>query len=201
MPPGWKPWQYQATSPPVTYESYRKERHREIGRPTSMPLMIVRLDASNHNYSSARIDLQSYAMAVQGIQMWLSGSDRSRGVLGRLVDEIAIEARFSIPELRHRPARVQYRWTWPRRNHVDPTKEAMGEAIGLKNMTLLLSDALAARGKDIETHVAAMKRELDLLNESGLPIPADWLTNPNAIMSMLATDSGAEDGQPATQSA
>ena len=202
VPPGWKPWQYQATAPPVTYESYRQERHREIGRPTSMPLMLVRLDASGHNYSSARIDLQGYAIAVQGIQTWLSGSDRSRGVLGRLADEIAIEARFTILALRRRPSQIKYRWTWPRRPHVDPTKEAMGEAIGLKNMTLTLSDAVTARGRDLETHIAAMKRELELLKEAGLPIPAEWLNNPNTILSMLASDSGAEtDGQPATQGA
>lgn len=174
IPPGWKPWNYTASMPPVQYPDYRGERQREVGRPIGMPLLMIRLDSSKHNYSSARLDTQTYARAVGGLQYWLSGTEQSYGTLNRLVNVIAAESRFSVHALRRRPARVTYKWTWPARPHVDPAKEAMAEATSLENRTLTLSDALAARGKSLEAHIETLKRERDLLEAAGLPVPA-WL--------------------------
>jgi capsid protein len=84
------------------------------------------------------------------------------------------EARFKIVALRKKPANVRYKWTWPARPHVDPAKEALAEATSLENQTLALTDALAARGKSLETHIETLKRERDLLEAAGLPVPA-WL--------------------------
>ncbi|MFA7254134.1 MAG: phage portal protein [Patescibacteria group bacterium] len=179
VPPGWKPFTYPATMPPVQYPEYRGERQREIGRPQGMPLLMIRLDSSKHNYSSARLDTQTYGRAVSGLQYWISGTEQSYGTLNRLVDAIAQEARFSDPALRRRPRVVKYKWTWPTRPHVDPAKEALAEATSLENRTLTLTDALAARGKSLEAHIATLQRERDLLEEAGLPIPA-WLKEEQA---------------------
>jgi len=132
---------------------------------------MARLDSSKHNYSSARLDTQTYGRAVAGIQYWISGTPRNGGTLNRLVDEVAREARFTVPRLRRRPPRVQYQWTWPVRPHVDPLKEAVAEEKGLKNLTLTITDALAARGTSIEVHLKKLQRERDLLEEAGLPVP------------------------------
>ncbi len=171
VPPGWKPFVYQATMPPVQYPDYRSERLREVGRPQGMPLLMIRLDSSKHNYSSARLDTQTYARAVAGIQLWLSGSEHSYGTLNRLVDLIAAEARFKIAALRRKPERISYRWTWPARPHVDPSKEALAEATSLENQTLSLTDACASRGIDVETHIETLARERKLLEAAGLPLP------------------------------
>jgi capsid protein len=173
-PPGWKPHDHTATMPSVQYCDYRAERQREVGRPQGMPLLMIRLDSSKHNYSSARLDTQTYARAVAGIQYWLSGTENSYGTLNRLVDLVAAEARFKISALRRKPEIVRYKWTWPARPHVDPSKEASAEATSLENQTLTLTDALAARGKSLETHIDTLKRERDLLEAAGLPVPA-WL--------------------------
>jgi capsid protein len=174
-PPGWKPFVYPATQPPVQYPDYRAERQREIGRPFCMPLMIVRLDSSKHNYSSARFDGQSYARFVAGIQLWLSGSDQSYGTLNRLLDEVLREARFSAPILRRRPPKVSYKWTWPSRPHVDPLKERAAVEVGLRTRSLSLTDALAAEGKSIDTHIETLKREQQKFQAAELPLPA-WMT-------------------------
>lgn len=196
VPPGWQPWQYGAGSnPPVQYTDYRAERQRELGRPMNMPLLLIRLDASKHNFASAKIDCIPYSRTNESLQQWLSGTARSYGTLNRLVDELAKEARFSVPALRRRPARVKYRWTWPRRAMVDPAKEGIGETIGLQNLTVTLSDALAARGKDLESHIAALKRELKLFADAGLPIPGDWIKNPSALLAMLAKESEGETAE------
>lgn len=195
-PPKWKPFVYPATMPPVQYPDYRAERMRELGRPVGMPLLMIRLDASKHNYSSARLDTQCYRTAIAGIQSWLSGTERSTGTLNRLVDELAREARFSIRELRRRPPVVMYRWTWPAMPHVDPTKEANAEATALENGTLTLGDALASRGRDLESHVESMTRERRILEEAGidrLPWIVGTQQQPAVAAATVAADQDQED--------
>lgn len=171
-PPGWKPFVYPATMPPVQYPDYRAERQRELGRPAQMPLATIRLDYSKYNYSSARLETQNYHTSICGLQQWISGTPRSTGTLNRLVDLVAAEMRFSDPRLLMKPDKVVYQWTWPQRPHVDPTKEANAEGIALGNGTITLIDALAARGTDLETHLERMRRVRDAFEAAGVPMPA-----------------------------
>jgi capsid protein len=201
-PPGWKPFIYPATMPPVQYPDYRAERLREIGRPVGMPLLMIRLDASRHNYSSARLDTQCYRRAIAGVQSWLSGTERSCGTLNRLVDAVAREGRFVVPALRRRPAKVTYRWTWPAMPHVDPVKEANAEQIALETGTLLFADAVANRSRDLEGHLAGMVREREMLAEAGIT-SLPWITGGNGNdapvdESQQVTDALEEAGVTAT---
>lgn len=171
-PPGWEPYALNAAQPPVQYGDYRAERLRQIARPLSMPLMIMRLDASRHNYSSARFDGQGWQRFVQFIQTFLSGSEKSVGTLGRLVDVVLAEARFSIPALRNRPAEVSYLWTWPVRPHVDSLKEAAASEKRLATRQSTLTEELAERGKSIDTHIKTLLAEKQKFEQAGLPLPA-----------------------------
>lgn len=182
-PPTWKPYQMTAAQPPVQYPAYREERQREIGRPLCMPLMILRMDASQHNYSSARFDAQGWSRFCQGVQFWLSGSDRSYGTLNRLVDLVLAEARFLDRRLRRRPADLAYRWTWPVRAHVDPAKERTGQKIGLETQAITLLDVLAAEGVDLESHIAKIKRVRQAFLDNDLPMPA-WMEGLTAGQTM-----------------
>jgi capsid protein len=178
-PPGWKPQWSPAVSPPVQYPDYRAERQRELGRSLSMPLLMVRLDSSKHNYSSARLDTQTYNRAILSIQCWLSGTPQSAGFLNRLVDLIGAEARFSVPALRRRPELVEYVWTWTPRPHVDPSKETDAETAGLESRTLSFTDALAARGRSLDTHMRQLARVERAFATAGVSPPA-WLAGGNA---------------------
>jgi capsid protein len=184
-PPGWKPFAFPATQPAAQYPDYRAERMRELGRPVGMPLLIIRLDASKHNYSSARLDTQCYRRATGGIQTWMSGSDRSVGTLNRLVDLVASEARFSDPALRKRPKDVSYGWTWAAMPHVDPQKEANAEEISLNNRTATLEDALAARGKTLDGHIASLVRTQKKFEAAELPMPS-WLVDAQEVAAAAA---------------
>ncbi len=168
-PPGWKPMQLTPQQPTAQYVEYRRERQAEIGRPVGMPLMMVRLDSARHSYSSARFDGQIYARSCRGIQYWISGSPKARGTLSDLADEVAREGGLIRGLLPPRPPRVQYAWLWPEPPHVDPQKEAQAERITLENGTQTYTEALAARGKDLETTIATRKRETKKLAEAGLP--------------------------------
>jgi capsid protein len=197
-PPGWKPFVYNAAQPPVQYPDYRAERQRELGRPMGMPLLLIRLDASKHSWSSARVDLQPFSLALRGIQTWLSGSERSCGVLSRLVDEVAREARFSDSALRRKPPRVSYKWTWPQIPYVDPQKEKGAQETGLRNMTTTMTEALASEGKTLETHVATLRRERQVLTEAELPLPA-WMTNPGTPNPTAAAQAAAGEKEDDTK--
>ena len=172
-PPGWKPAMMNATQPSTQYPDYRCERQSDLGRPVGMPLMTVRLDASKHNYSSARFDGQGYYRMLRAIQYWLSGTPKSTGMLSGLVDDVDRESslyyrskRLAIPE---RPARVTYEWTWPVPPHVDPAKEGLGERIGLENGTIPFADACTARGTDEDRVIAKHLRTNEKLTAAGLP--------------------------------
>lgn len=175
LPPGWKPFVYPATQPAVQYPDYRAERLRELGRPVGMPLLLVRLDASSHSYSSARLDTQVYRRAVHGLQVWISGSPRSAGTLNRCFAEVIGEAKWTFSELRSPPPAVLLQWTWPVLPHVDPEKERKAQTIALQNNTETITGALAAEGKTLEAHLAEKQREMRTFAQMGVPYPS--LTN------------------------
>lgn len=163
MPPGWKPYGFQPTQPSTLYIDYRNERLRDLGRPVNMPLMMVRLDSSKHNYSSARYDGQLYLRGLAAIQAWVSVR-----FLNRLVNEIARELELA-GELPRRPADVKYVWIWPKQPHVDPKKEADAETARLANGTLTYQDACAANNQDWQTVIEQRRVANEALKKAGLP--------------------------------
>lgn len=170
--PGWTPQTVDSHQPPVQYADYRTERLRELGRVASMPLMIVLLDASGHNYSSARFDAQKYDRGVHSVQGWTE-----RATLNPLVDDVARLGSLVDTALRDIPADVRYHWTWPPAPHVDPTKEGKAATERLGNHTSTLQKECAAVGLDYEDVIAQLKHEKELLEAAGLdtalPEPGD----------------------------
>jgi lambda family phage portal protein len=163
LPPGWQATQLKPEQPSTKYAEYRKERLRELGRPANMPLMMVVLDSSGHNYSSARFDGQLYQRGIRSEQRWYE-----RRVLNELVDEVAREGGLAqrLPKL---PGDVKYVWTWPVPPHVDPVKERNAELIGLKAATLPFKEALAAHGLNEDQVIASWKRTDEKFRNAGLP--------------------------------
>jgi capsid protein len=178
-PPGWQPFNIGAGQPPVQYPDYRSERQREIFAPMSMPLMIGRNDASNHNYSSARFDGQGWARFIQWLQNWIGGTERSVGPLTRLVKIVLAEARFDDSALRITPPDVVITFTWPVRPHVDRLKEASGAEKELLMGTQSLTGLLAESGKTLDKHIQTCKSEREKLVAAGLPLPA-WMRGETA---------------------
>lgn len=160
-PPGWKPSMVQATQPTTNYVEFRSERQRDIGRPVGMPLMSIRLDSSQHSYSSARFDGQVYQRGCVSIR-----SQLEREKLNRCLDLLAREAEMAglIPP---RPRRVKYAWTWMPFPHVDPAREMLAAQLRLQTGISSLSDEIAATGGNIETLAAKRKRDAEVLAAAG----------------------------------
>jgi capsid protein len=174
-PPGWQPHDSPATQPPVQFPDYRAERHGDLGRPVGMPRLLVRLDASKHSWASARLDMTSYKRSISCLQAWFSGSEKSAGILNRLVNEVAKEARYLFPELRNAPKRVRFEWTWPQMDEIDPIKTQGANEKGLQTGCLTLIDVLAGRKKTLKAHVVEQQRVRDAYEEAGLPMPS-WMS-------------------------
>lgn len=162
LPPGYEIDQLDPKQPSASYVDYRKERMRDIGRGVSMPLMMVRLDSSDHNYSSARFDGQLYGRMNQSFEGVVE-----RSTLNPLADEVAREARLA-KLLPTPPKNVKYIWTWDKPPHVDPLKEANAAKVRLEAKISTIADELKSQGKDFDTHLAQLVAEQKKLAEAGL---------------------------------
>jgi lambda family phage portal protein len=168
MPPGWQPTMVNPAHPGPQYEAFYESLAREIGGPICMPLMMLLLDSSGHNYSSARFDGQLFWRGVAKTQGWLGR------LLLRVEAILALEAELA-GELPPPPNDLVRRLIWPLAPHVDPTKEATAEHMYLENGTMTYSEACAARGKSVEEVIAERQRDDELLANADLPTVQEML--------------------------
>lgn len=161
-PPGWDVKGGDATHPTAEYVGHRKERMAEIGRAAAMPLMLIRLDSSGHNYSSARFDRENYVRHVQNWQSWLA-----RRHLTRLVRVLARELQLA-GDLPRMPVGTVFRWNWTPPSQVDPTKARGEEKLGLANKTLSFADACRRNNLDEDAVLNSWVRTFKKLQSLGL---------------------------------
>ena len=164
-PPGYKPMGLQPSQPQAVYIDYRGERQRDIGRPVGMPLMMVRLDSSGHNYSSARFDGQSYARQIGFFQGHLEGV-----ALDPLEEAVAREAELA-GELPPPPQDMSKQWSWPPLPHVDPKKEVEAITARMENRTLTWSEAVIAEDKDPDEVLKQHERDRERFEKAQIPFP------------------------------
>lgn len=189
LPPGWEASQMAPAHPGPQYESFYESLAREIGGPICMPLMMLLLDSSSHNYSSARFDGQMFWRGVAKTQGWLGR------FLSRIENIVAIEAELA-GILPSPPEDMQRRWVWPKAPHVDPEKEANAERASLENGTLSYTEACAAHNKDAATMIRQRQRDNEMLEAAGLPpIPgiAGSGFQPSGTEELPQRNTGAKD--------
>lgn len=163
LPPGWDIKQLAPTHPSTQYIDFRRERLREVGRAVCMPLMTILLDASEHNYSSARMDGQNYQRALRRMQQRLQ-----RKIINPFIYTYLEEAeRRGI--IAPRPGRIRATWLWDQIPHVDPSKEASADALLLANYQLGPYTAASRANRDFEKIAREWKRANDHLAKLGLP--------------------------------
>ena len=173
-PEGWEPTQIRAEQPSTTYDMFKREILNEIARCLNMPYNIAACNSSGYNYSSGRLDHQTYYKSIRVDQAHLEAV-----VLDRILDAWMAEAVKVYPEL----AAVQdwpHQWFWDGHEHVDPQKEAAAQAQRLTSNTTTLATEYARAGKDWETELRQRAKEVALMKELGLTVaqaqPADQQT-------------------------
>ena len=157
-PPGWKMEQLKPEHPAANYMEYRKGILNGLGRGVNMPGMLVNLDSSGHNYSSARFDDQMFNKSNQHLQGWLEAQ-----ILNPVFYDVMAEA-FLAGIIPVKPEDLIVSWIWPRPTHVDPLKEAKALTEWRKN-GMSLAEVAAQMGLDWEEMVQQLKRELEYCKE------------------------------------
>jgi len=64
-PEGWEPMQIKAEQPATTYAEFKREILNEIARCLNMPYNVAACNSSGYNYSSGRLDHQTYYKSVR----------------------------------------------------------------------------------------------------------------------------------------
>ena len=79
------------------------------------------------------------------------------------------------------------RYVAPRREHIDPLKQAKAIALELATNQTTLADVLAAKGKDFDLHIIHLRDELQKLESAGL--------QPNGIEALKWLQLNAENDE------
>ena len=148
MPNGWKLEQLKAEQPTTTFAEFRRAILNEAARAIGMPYNIAAADSAGYNYSSGRLDHQTYFTSI-GVEQSDSELEAVDRIFGWWFDEAALIEGYLPPSLF--PLRPEWvTWQWDGTGHVDPAKEATGQATRLANGTTSRVSEYAKEGVDVD---------------------------------------------------
>ena len=153
-----------STQPAANYREYRQERSGDLGRGRGVPSMITRLDAREHNYSSARFDRGLLHQSATHLRSTLY-TPRLKRLARRVIAEAVLVGILPPPPV---PWRIGF--IWPAMPQVDEKKAADAEAEYLSHGTLPWSVACATRhGMRASDVIRMRQRDIARLTAAGLP--------------------------------
>lgn len=166
-PAGYTAQSLQGTQPTTNYVEHRRERLQDVGACRQIPMLKLLGNASDHNYSSARLDSQDYWNGIQQHRGSLV-----RAVLDDLVHEVAREGglMLGLPPM---PEDAEFVWTWAAAPHVDPTKEADAQETLMGLALQTFAQGCIALGRDPEQQMAALVGEVEEWRKAGLQHPVE----------------------------
>lgn len=168
LAPGWELGQVQPHHPTATYKEHRQERQGDLGRAEGVPSMVTRLDARDHNYSSARFDYGLMHESAKHVRATLYNPKLF--VLASLVLREAQLAGI----LRPPPRRVWTNFVWTAMPQIDDEKASAAEERYLKIGTMSFTDAVMERhGRRARDVVRRRARDARMLQENNLPSVAE----------------------------
>lgn len=168
LAPGWEPASFPASHPTAQYKEHRQERQGDLGRAEGVPSMVTRLDARDHNYSSARFDYGMLHESAKHVRSTIYNPKLF--VLASLVLREAQLAGALPPA----PPRILTNFVWTAMPQIDEAKSADAEEKYLKIGTLSYSTAVIERhGRRVSDVVRARARDARLLEANNLPSVAE----------------------------
>lgn len=160
LPDGWDVQQLKAEQPTTTFDAFVRTMLREIARCLDMPFNIAAGDSSSYNYSSGRLDHQTYFRAID-----VDRRSCERVVLDRLFrawfDEALLTPGLFV-EPRTTLGRPRVGWDWPPFEHVDPQKESLATSNDLSFALTSIPTEHARRGRRWEREFARQARALGI---------------------------------------
>ncbi|MCE5280329.1 MAG: phage portal protein [Planctomycetaceae bacterium] len=162
-PEGWEPSQIRAEQPTTTYDMFKREILNEIARCLNMPYNIAACNSSGYNYSSGRLDHQTYYKSIRVDQAHCEAVVLDHILSAWLAEAVKV---FGLGDL----SDTSHQWFWDGHEHVDPAKEATAQAQRLESNTTTLASEYAKQGKDWETELRQRAKEVAMMKELGLTV-------------------------------
>lgn len=149
LPEGYQLGQVDAKHPTSTYDMVKREIIKEIGRCLSMTFAVAAGDSSGYNYSSGRLDHQTYDRSIEIDRQLIE-----RVVLDRIfrawLDEASLISGLLPQAFRRIVGVPEHTWMWKDRPHVDPSKEETARKMRFANRMTTAAAEHAKNGDDWE---------------------------------------------------
>lgn len=180
----WAPGQWKYLSPgetvnvpqlnrPTTFEPFVRACLRSIAVGVGVPYFSLSGDASQTNYSSARLELIEARDGYRVEQSWLIENLHQR-VFDAWLDMAVLSGALNLPGYDTDPSRYsQPRWLPRGWAWVDPQKEVASYKEAVRCGFMSQGDVVAQGGGDLEELFTARQRELELASELGLVFDTD----------------------------
>lgn len=136
LPSGYKSKQFQLMNPTDSQNAFAVQVKNEVARCILATKNVVLGDSSDYNYSSARLDMQSYDKAIDVARQEVEKS---------IIDKVFVawwRERFGSRDV---PA---YTYYWPARAFVNPLQESNSDTVRLQNGSLTYQQLCASEGHD-----------------------------------------------------
>jgi len=150
MPGGYKINQLKPEQPTATHAQFVDMNINEMARPFNMPFNVAKGNSKEYNYSSGRLDHQTYFRSIE-----IERDDIEITILDRVYpaweaeDRIFYPADYSKLDTYWTP----HKWFWDGSEHIDPLKEAQAQDIRLTNASTNLANELGQEGRDWEAEM------------------------------------------------
>ena len=174
-PDGYKPWQIKAEQPVAGYAEFKHELLNEIARCLNVPYNIAAGNSSGYNYSSGRLDHQTYFKGVR-----IEQENLAQVVLDQIFNAWPKEATLvnNYPLTRSQlSAGVKHVWFFDGMPPIDELKAANAQIKRLAAGTTTLAFEYAKQGLDWEDQMEQRFREeakrLELQEKDDIPDDGD----------------------------
>jgi len=166
LPFGWDLRQMKAEQPTTSYPDFKMEIINEIARCMNVPRNVAALNSSDYNYASGRLDHQTYFRSIE-VEQSVIENDILNKIFKNWVFEYGLTRGLVAAD------KVNHRWYWDGRLHVDPMKEAEAQAKRLENNTTTLAEEYSRQGMDWEVALEQRALEKQKMQKLGLTETTD----------------------------
>lgn len=167
LPSGMKASQMKAENPNVNFAAFRQDCLLGVGAAMGAPKNIILNDSSSYNYSSARLDAQTFerwAGILQGLCIRILDS-HFKTWLASMTDDESVAALLSMYDSLDT---IPFRWYFAQPVHIDRAKEASADVMLLTNNCMSLRDYYAKQGKDWRAELEQIALEKRMMAEMGI---------------------------------
>ena len=167
LPSGMKASQMKAENPNVNFAAFRQDCLLGVGAAMGAPKNIILNDSSSYNYSSARLDAQTFerwAGILQGLCIRILDS-HFKTWLASMADDESVAALLSMYDSLDT---IPFRWYFAQPVHIDRAKEASADVMLLTNNCMSLRDYYAKQGKDWRAELEQIALEKRMMAEMGI---------------------------------